>query len=145
MAPLTLYSSNEKPTPERSRKMRGQLLWCLRGSVCASQNHLTSNCFANSRHCLGRMRCEEKRKESARASTSEVLMCAKDGARAFCGAGVPSAAIRDEMNGSRSCCCCAFRERSVDLTASEEWSCLFFFCLFSFLITRDFAFSRTLT
>jgi hypothetical protein len=43
MAPLTLYSSNEKPTPERSRKMRGQLLWCLRGSVCASQNHLTSN------------------------------------------------------------------------------------------------------
>lgn len=62
MAPLTLYSSNEKPTPERSRKMRGQLLWCLRGSVCASQNHLTSNCFANSRHCLGRMRYEEEKK-----------------------------------------------------------------------------------
>jgi hypothetical protein len=30
VAPLTLYSSNGQVNPERERKMRGQLLWCLR-------------------------------------------------------------------------------------------------------------------
>lgn len=33
VAPLTLYSSNGQVIPERDRKMRGQLLWCLRISL----------------------------------------------------------------------------------------------------------------
>jgi hypothetical protein len=89
MAPLTLYSSNEKPTPERSRK-------CVASSYGAfvdrsAHHRITLQAtwkFCNCRHCLERMRCKERRKESARASRNEVLLCERDGARAFCGAQV---------------------------------------------------------
>jgi hypothetical protein len=67
MAPLTLYSSNEKPTPERSRK-------CVASSYGAfvdrsAHHRITLQAtwkFCNCRHCLERMRYEEEKKRSRR-------------------------------------------------------------------------------
>jgi hypothetical protein len=68
MAPLTLYSSNEKPTPERSRKNAWPALmvpsWI--GLRITESPYKQLGSFANSRHCLGRMRYEEERKEMRR-------------------------------------------------------------------------------
>jgi hypothetical protein len=64
-APLTLYSSNGQAIPERDLKMRGQLLWCLRISLrIAESPYKQLRNFANSRHCLRRMRYRKEKKKA---------------------------------------------------------------------------------
>jgi hypothetical protein len=117
VAPLTLYSSNGQVNPERDRKMRGQLLWCLRISLrIAESPYKQLRNFANSRHCLRRMRYgkKKKRREAAEKVASFVSTLKSQHGRFFPAAATAAAEIKLIDCGSELCCGASCRLWELD-------------------------------